>query len=164
MVFYLLIEFSWSIFVFLKQPKTQLQRLKDNKYIEMKKNTLIVALLLSFTSFETFSQSYEEIYAVANQEVQSRIDQNKIQGINILTGVVSNHTVGFTGVGFSQKENLENKLQNIDSIISFELNSDNTSVIIQSTPDFTKETIQSILNDFQSTITGYNISYSVDAQ
>jgi hypothetical protein len=130
----------------------------------MKKNNLIVALILSFSSFQAFSQSYEEIYAVAGQEVQSRIDQNKIQGINILTGIVSNHTVGFTGVGFSQKENLQEKLNEQENIFSFQINDDNTSITIQSSPLFTKENFEQLLNNFQATITGYSVNYTVTEQ
>jgi hypothetical protein len=128
----------------------------------MKKNNLIVALILSFSSFQAFSQSYEEIYAVAGQEVQSRIDQNKIQGINILTGIVSNHTVGFTGVGFSQKENLQEKLSEQENVFSFQINDDNTSITIQSSPLFTKENFEQLLNNFQATITGYSVNYTVN--
>lgn len=130
----------------------------------MKKNNLIVALILSFSSFQAFSQSYEEIYAVASQEVQSRIDQNKIQGINILTGLVSNHTIGFTGVGFSQKENLQELLNEQENVFSFQANDDNTSITIQSTPLFTKESFEELLNNFQATITGYSVNYTVNEQ
>jgi hypothetical protein len=130
----------------------------------MKKNNLIVALILSFSSFQAFSQSYEEIYAVASQEVQSRIDQNKIQGINILTGIVSNHTIGFTGVGFSQKENLQELLNEQENVFSFQANDDNTSITIQSTPLFTKESFEELLNNFQATITGYSVNYTVNEQ
>jgi hypothetical protein len=130
----------------------------------MKKNNLIVALILSFSSFQAFSQSYEEIYAVASQEVQSRIDQNKIQGINILTRIVSNHTIGFTGVGFSQKVNLQELLNEQENVFSFQANDDNTSITIQSTPLFTKESFEELLNNFQATITGYSVNYTVNEQ
>jgi hypothetical protein len=130
----------------------------------MKKNNLIVALILSFSSFQAFSQSYEEIYAVASQEVQSRIDQNKIQGINILIGIVSNHTIGFTGVGFSQKENLQEKLNEQENVFSFQLSDDNTSITIQSSPLFTNESFEELLNNFQATITGYSVNYTVNEQ
>lgn len=130
----------------------------------MRKNNLIVALILSFSSFQAFSQSYEEIYAVASQEVQSRIDQNKIQGINILTGILSQHTIGFTGVGFSQKENLEEKLNENENIYSFQISDDNTSITIQSSPLFTKESFEELLNNFQAAITGYSVNYTVNEQ
>jgi hypothetical protein len=130
----------------------------------MKKNNLIVALILSFSSFQAFSQSYEEIYAVASQDVQSRIDQNKIQGINILTGIVSNHTIGYTGLGFSQKENLQEKLNDVENVFSFQISDDNTSITIQSSPLFTNESFEEILNNFQATITGYSVNYTVNEQ
>lgn len=130
----------------------------------MRKKNLIVALIISFSSFQAFSQSYEEIYAVANQEVQSRIDQNKIQGINILSGIQSNHTIGFTGVGFSQKESLHEYLNEEENIFSFQINDDNTSITIQSSPLFTKGNFEELLNNFQATITGYSVNYTVNEQ
>jgi hypothetical protein len=130
----------------------------------MKKKNLIVALILSFSSFQAFSQSYEEIYAVASEEVQSRIDLNKMQGLNILTGILSNHTIGYTGVGFSQKESLQEKLSEQENIFSFQLNDDNTSITIQSSPLFTRESFEELLNNFQASITGYSVVFTVNEQ
>lgn len=136
----------------------------DNQYYRMKKNNFIVALILSFSSFQAFTQSYEQIYAVASPEVQSRIDLNKMQGINILTGILSNHTIGFTGVGFSQKEILQEKLSEQEHVFSFQINDDNTSITMETSPLFTKVTFEELLNNFQATITGYTVNYTVNEQ
>jgi hypothetical protein len=60
------------------------------------------------TCFESFGQVYEKIYAESNQVVQSKIDQNKMNGIEILTDVITSHQIGMSGLSISQKTALEN--------------------------------------------------------
>jgi hypothetical protein len=71
------------------------------------KNTIFLILCALFlVSFKGHSQSYEVIYMTANQEIQSKIDQNKVAGIEILTGIWSHQTIGLSGLSSTQKDDL----------------------------------------------------------
>lgn len=125
----------------------------------MKKHFLLLFTALSFIAKTGYSQSYEVIYANCSESVKSKIDQNKIDGINILNGIQSVQTIGISGLGLSQTINIEGQLSAREDIISFNLNADNTSVSIVSLPSFTKDSFKEILNMFQAVITGYSVNY-----
>lgn len=128
----------------------------------MKKHILLLFTAFSFTAINGFSQSYEVIYANCSDEVKSKIDQNKIDGINILTGIQSVHTIGFSGLGLSQTINIEHQLSAREDIISYNLNDDNTSISIVSLPSFTKDSFKEILDSFQAVITGYSVNFIIE--
>ena len=128
----------------------------------MKKHFLLLFAALSFTTINGFSQSYEVIYSNCSVEVKSKIDQNKIDGINILSGIESVQTIGISGLGLSQTSAIEQVLSTTDDIISFNLNQDNTSILIVSLPSFTKDSFQEILDTFQAVITGYSVNFTIE--
>jgi hypothetical protein len=128
----------------------------------MKKNILLLFTALSFTALNGFSQSYEVIYMTCSEEVKSKIDQNKIDGINILSGIQSVQTIGISGLGLSQTINIGQQLSAREDIISFNLNNDNTSISIVSLPSFTKDSFKEILDSFQAVITGYSVNFIIE--
>lgn len=128
----------------------------------MKKHILLLFTALSFTAINGFSQSYEVIYTNCSNEVKSKIDQNKIDGINILSGIQSVQTIGISGLGLSQTINIEQQLSSREDIISFNLNEDNTSISIVSLPSFTKDSFKEILDTFQAVVTGYSVNYIIE--
>ena len=128
----------------------------------MKKRKHLLLLLFSILSLEGFSQSYEVIYSSCSQEVKTKIDQNKIDGINILSGIKSVQTIGVSGLGLSQKTTITQQLSVKSDVFSFTLNDDNTSISIVSLPSFTKESFKEILDAFQATITGYNVNFIIE--
>ena len=89
------------------------------------------------------------------------MNQNKMAGIDILSGVKAHHVIGLAGIGVSQKGALETLLNNDDRITSFVLNDDVTSIIIESKAVFTKEEFQILLQQLNGTITGYVVEYSI---
>jgi hypothetical protein len=113
------------------------------------------------TCFESFGQVYEKIYAESNQAVQSKIDENKMNGIEILTNVISTHQIGMSGLGVSQKTALETILNSNDAVLDFTISPDATSVSIVSKATFTKENFELVLQSFNSIITGYSVLYTV---
>lgn len=127
----------------------------------MKKNIILVFSIFALTCFESFGQVYEKIYAESNQAVQSKIDQNKMNGIEILTDVITTHQIGMSGLGVSQKAALENNLNSNDAILDFTISPDATSISIVSKAIFTKENFELILQSFNSIITGYSAVYTV---
>jgi len=130
----------------------------------MKKFALLVAINLIFSSYDSFGQVYEKIYALSGPEVQNKIDENKIAGVNILSGIKTHHIIGISGIGITNKEVLENLLNNEPKIISFTLNDDMSSILIDSEATLTKEEFAQLLLPINGIITGYIAEYSVNPQ
>lgn len=127
----------------------------------MKKYILLFVFGIVFSSIDSFGQVYEKIYELSGTEVQNHMNQNKMAGIDILSGVKAHHVIGLAGIGVSQKGALETLLNNDDRITSFVLNDDVTSIIIESKAVFTKEEFQILLQQLNGTITGYVAEYSI---
>lgn len=126
------------------------------------KNTIILTLLALFLfSFKGNSQSYEVIYMNSNVEIQSKIDQNKVAGIEILTGIWSHQSIGLSGLNSSQKDALKAYLSKYNEIQTIKINDENNLMEIVSTPKFTKETLKVVLDQFNIIITGYSVSYEL---
>lgn len=128
----------------------------------MKKQFLILFATLSISAVNGISQSYEVIYENCNDEVKSKIDQNKIDGINILSGIHSVQTIGISGLGLAQRSNIDHQLSLIKDIISFKLSEDNTSMSIVSLPTFTKDSLKEILDMFNAVVTGYSVNFVIE--
>jgi NO-binding membrane sensor protein with MHYT domain len=127
----------------------------------MKKYLLLIALSTTFLTFKSFGQVYEKIYSLAGSEVQNQINQNKIAGVEILSGVKTHHVIGLTGIGLSQKTALETILTNDSRVISFVLSDDATSLVLDSKAVLTREELQILLQQLNGTITGYAAEYSI---
>lgn len=127
----------------------------------MKKNIIFVISILALTCFESYGQVYEKIYSEANQTVQNKLNENKMNGVDILTDVIATHQIGMSGLGVSQKAALESTLTTNDSILDFTISPDATSISIVSKAIFTKENFELILQSFNTIITGYSAVYTV---
>lgn len=127
----------------------------------MKKYLLLIAFSTVFLTFESFGQVYEKIYSVASSEVQNHMNQNKVSGIDILSGVRTHHVIGLTGISISQKVDLETLLTNDSRIFSFVLSDDATSLILESKASLTKEEFQTLIQTLNGVITGYVAEYSI---
>lgn len=89
------------------------------------------------------------------------MNQNKISGIDILTGVKAHHVIGLAGISVSQKSALETLLTNDSRVISFVLSEDGTSLVLESQAALTKEEFQTLLQSLNGIITGYVAEYSI---
>lgn len=127
----------------------------------MKYFTLLI-FTIALTSFESFGQVYEKIYSVSGPEIQQKMDQNKIAGVDILSGIKTHHVIGLTGVGTARRSELENLLNNDTRIISFVLSADATSVILDSQASLTKEELNTIIQEINGVITGYTAEYTIN--
>ena len=131
---------------------------------EMKKRVLssFIFLLVSVSfSFDVSGQVYEKIYAESGVDVQNKLNQNKLEGIDILSGIIANHVIGITGIGFSQKTALESLLENDERIISFVLNSDMSSLTLVSKGSLTEEEFTALIQKINGVVTGFTSVYSV---
>lgn len=130
----------------------------------MKKSALLITLFLSTSSFCSFGQLYEKIYQESNSEIQNKIDQNKISGIDILTGIYAKHIIGLAGLSIPQKSTLEQILNNIPSVKSFVLSNDLSSVVIESNPTFLVDDFAAEIESLNGFITGKSITYYINEQ
>lgn len=127
----------------------------------MKNYLLLIAFSTVFLTFKSFGQVYEKIYDLAGSEVQNHMNQNKIAGVEILSGVKTHHVIGLTGIGLSQKSALETILTNDSRVISFVLSDDATSLVLDSKAVLTREEFLILLQQLNGTITGYTAEYSI---
>lgn len=127
----------------------------------MKKIVLLITLSLVFCSFESVGQVYEKIYELSGSAVQDKMNQNKRDGIEILSGVKAHHVIGFTGISVSQRGALETLLTNDARITSFVLSDDVTSIVLESHAAFTKEEFAALIQSMNGIITGYAAEYTI---
>lgn len=126
----------------------------------MKKLILLSSFTLVLTGLR--AQVYEHIYEVTTQEVQSKIDENKMNGLPILSNVQASFNCGLAGLGINQKSNLIQQLSSIPSINSFNVADDGSSVNIVCSADFTIDQLKAILMNFNSTVINYTETYTVN--
>lgn len=127
----------------------------------MKKMKLLFVFLTFLGVKTSFGQVYEKVYSLSGPEVQNHMNQNKIQAIDILTGVKAHHVVGISGLTLSQKSDLESLLQSNLLIENFIVSEDVKSVSLTSKATFSEEDIKTLLNQLNCSVIGYSISYSV---
>ena len=127
----------------------------------MKKYQILFVLILGMSSFNLYGQVYEKVYELASSDVQERMNQNKIEGIDILTSIHASQIVGLTGLNLTNKSALETILSSNSAIKSYSLNSDLSSISIESKASFTKEELTQMLATLSVAITGYTVSYSI---
>lgn len=89
------------------------------------------------------------------------MNENKIAGIDILSGVKAHHVIGITGVGLSQRATLETILNNDPRITSFILSEDGTSLVLESQAVLTKEEFATLIQTINGVITGYAVEYAI---
>lgn len=127
----------------------------------MKKMKLLFVFLTFLGVKTSFGQVYEKVYSLSGPEVQNHMNQNKIQAIDILTGVKAHHVVGISGLNVANKSTLESLLSNQPKITTFLINTDATSIVIDSEARFTREELEQILQPLNVVIANYTVDFSI---
>lgn len=78
---------------------------------------LIAITFCVLTSLSAFSQMYE----TQPQEVQAKMDLNKINGESIWHGIISTYNVSVQGLTSESLVTLQERVQNDDRILSFKV-------------------------------------------
>jgi len=128
----------------------------------MKSINILIISLAFFCSAHSFAQSYEVIYGAAPVEVQTKMNENKMLGINILNDIQTNFQIGITGILVSEKSSFMQLLSAETRIESYTLSEDNTSISIISSADFSIENFNEILSTTSGVMTGSSAFYSVN--
>lgn len=130
------------------------------------KKIIYSALLLLLTVFSAQAQTPEEIYSVASKEVQNKIDLNKKNGENPLSGIAAKHVFKIDGpVGYYLAD-LDVHIIEAPGMIDYALNLNNDwskirSVEFECKAIFTLEEIKNYLLKVNVTIVKDKVSYYV---
>ena len=125
----------------------------------MKKITIFGLFICTLCIGNVTAQEYYEIFDLAPAEVQNKMDENKINGINILTGVKAHHIIGISGLNANQKNELRLLLEAEENIFDFEINEDVTSLNLNAAASFKNIEIRELLNSMNVVITGQSTTY-----
>jgi hypothetical protein len=128
----------------------------------MTRYALLVLILASFSAFSSYGQVYERIYEVSSSGVQNRINENKIAGVAILSGIFAQHTIGLADLTASKLTSLENLLTAHPEITSFSVSEDLKVLTLHTQAIFTKESFIELTQPLGIPVTGYAASYTVN--
>lgn len=128
---------------------------------QMRKNIFVLAFILFASSNISFGQLYERVYAESNQLVQNKMNDNKMNGLELLSGITTKHTVSLSGLSVSQKTEFETLLNAQSDVISHDISSDLNTLTIDSKATFSKEMLMQMIENFQLTLISYSAEYSV---
>jgi len=130
----------------------------------MKIFKILTLTILASCASNGYSQVYEAVYDVASSQVQTKMNENKMQGIDILSGVESNFVIGLTGILGNEKSAFIALLDSDEKIINYTLSEDNSSISIHSTANFTIENFLQKLSTTSGVITGSNVVFVINEQ
>lgn len=124
---------------------------------------LIVSILLTILAAPfSKAQSYEQIYPVATQDVQNRMNTNKVNGVNILTGIYSKHVLGLSGLTESNKIDIESSLNDNSDVQAITISSDLHSITIYCKTTYTFNQIKELFSSHNVSVIGNSVEYSVE--
>lgn len=126
------------------------------------KFSILFTLFAVFAAFQVSGQHYESIYAVAPVEIQDRIDQNKSQGIDILSGIQVKFVLGVTGLTQVNEDLF--KADFLTQIGSNELafSADKLKLEVIADATVSLASIQTFLQSYNAVIVGSSAEYTLE--
>ena len=107
------------------------------------------------------AQIYEKIYAESSIEVQNKINQNKVNGIDILSEVIAIHHFGIIGLNLVSNQEFDKILRKEKSLEIISINEDLTNIKISSNAYFNKQNIEALFSNLSVKIVGYEVNYKI---
>jgi hypothetical protein len=120
--------------------------------------TLFFAVIINHFSS---AQIYEKIYAESSFEVQNKINQNKVNGVDILSDVIAVHHFGIIGLNSTPKKELYKILGDEKSVEIISISEDLSDIKILSNALFTKQNIEALFSNLSVKIVGYEVNYKI---
>jgi len=120
--------------------------------------TLFFAVIINHFSS---AQIYEKIYSESSVEVQNKMNQNKVNGIDILSDIIAVHHFGIIGLNSTPKKELYKILRNENSFDLITLSEDLTDIKISSNAPFTKQNIETLFSNLSMKIVSYEVTYKI---
>ena len=107
------------------------------------------------------AQIYEKIYAESSIEVQNKINQNKVNGIDILSEVIAIHHFGIIGLNLVSNQEFDKILREEKSVEIISISEDLTNIKISSNAYFNKQNIEALFSNLSVKIVGYEVNYKI---
>ena len=107
------------------------------------------------------AQIYEKIYTESSIEVQNKINQNKVNGIDILSEVIAIHHFGIIGLNLSSNQEFDKILRKEKSVEIILISEDLTNIKISSNAYFNKQNIEALFSNLSVKIVGYEVNYKI---
>jgi hypothetical protein len=120
--------------------------------------TLFFAVIINHFSS---AQIYEKIYAESSIEVQNKINQNKVNGIDILSEVIAIHHFGVIGLNLASNQEFDKILRKEKSVEIISISEDLTNIKISSNAYFNKQNIEALFSNLSVKIVGYEVNYKI---
>ena len=120
--------------------------------------TLFFAVIINHFSS---AQIYEKIYAESSIEVQNKINQNKVNGIDILSEVIAIHHFGIIGLNLVSNQEFDKILRKEKSMEIISISEDLTNIKISSNAYFNKQNIEALFSNLSVKIVGYEVNYKI---
>ena len=120
--------------------------------------TLFFAVIINHFSS---AQIYEKIYAESSIEVQNKINQNKVNGIDILSEVIAIHHFGIIGLNLLSNQEFDKILRKEKSLEIISISEDLTNIKISSNAYFNKQNIEALFSNLSVKIVGYEVNYKI---
>jgi hypothetical protein len=120
--------------------------------------TLFFAVIINHFSS---AQIYEKIYAESSIEVQNKINQNKVNGIDILSEVIAIHHFGVIGLNLPSNQEFDKILREEKSVEIISISEDLTNIKISSNAYFNKQNIEALFSNLSVKIVGYEVNYKI---
>lgn len=131
-------------------------------FIKLKYMNTLLTLFFSVIVYHFSSaQIYEKIYAESSIEVQNKLNQNKVNGIDILTDVIAIHHFGIIGLNLASIREFEKILRNEKSVEIISISEDLTNIKISSNARFTKQNIETLFSNLSMKIVSYEVNYKI---
>ena len=124
-------------------------------------NTLLTLYFSVIVYHFSSAQIYEKIYAESSIEVQNKINQNKVNGIDILSEVISIHHFGIIGLNLASNQEFDKILKNEKSVEIISISEDLTNIKISSNAYFNKQNIEALFSNLSVKIVGYEVNYKI---
>lgn len=126
-------------------------------------NKLFTLVFMTLATISvTYSQVYEAVYENSNNEVRAKLDQNKMSGIDILTGVIAQHEFKVSNIDDNKKMKLLNLVESNQHALKIDFNEELNSISLLSTAHMTKKMIAELLESLNLTLNEYAVAYSID--
>ena len=120
--------------------------------------TLFFAVIINHFSS---AQIYEKIYAESSIEVQNKINQNKVNSIDILSEVIAIHHFGIIGLNLASNQEFDKILRNEKYVEIISISEDLTDIKISSNARFTKQNIETLFSNLSLKIVSYEVTYKI---
>ena len=124
-------------------------------------NTLLTLFFSVIVYHFSSAQIYEKIYAESSIEVQNKLNQNKVNGIDILTDVIAIHHFGIIGLNLGSIQEFDKILRNEKSVEIISISEDLTDIKISSNAPFTKQNIETLFSNLSMKIVSYEVTYKI---